>query len=143
MTGPAGVATLKAMSESSDPPLWAYILIIAVMLPIGYWGCPNNNRARDILQAEGYTEIKTTGGGHGWACGDDGSATGFTAQGPGGGRVDGVVCCGLVVKACTVRVEHATPRHRPMTPQEVRAFKAGERAASEHSKGAAQPAVAR
>jgi hypothetical protein len=118
------MATLAAMSTNSDPPLWVYLVLLAVVLPIGYWGCPNNSRARDILQAEGYTQIKTTGGGHGWSCGDDGSATGFTATGPGGGRVDGVVCCGLVVKACTVRVERAA-RHRPMTTEEVSAWKDG------------------
>jgi hypothetical protein len=116
------------MSNSSDAPAWVYILLLAIFLPLGYWGYPNKDRARDILQAEGYTEIKVKGGGHGWACGEDWSATGFTAQAPGGGRIEGVVCCGAVFKACTVRVEHAAkaPRHRPMTRDEVAALKASE-----------------
>ena len=95
------------MSDRSDAPAWVYILILIIAPSFGYWGCPNKSRTRDILQAEGYTEIKVKGGGHGFACGDDWSATGFTALAPGGSRIEGVVCCGLAFKACTVRVERA------------------------------------
>lgn len=45
-------------------------------------------------------------GGHGWfACGGDWSSTEFQALNASGDAVRGVVCCGLVFKACTVRTE--------------------------------------
>jgi hypothetical protein len=56
-----------------------------------------------MLDAEGYTDIRTSGY-SAFSCGSgDWTATGFTATSIGGRRVDGVVCCGML-KSCTVRV---------------------------------------
>lgn len=68
-------------------------------------GCPNPDQARDILEAEGYTDVVPDRGGFSLGCGKgDNSRTAFEATAPGGSRVQGVVCCGLVVKDCTVRL---------------------------------------
>jgi hypothetical protein len=82
------------------------VLLVAVFA----WklqGCPNGLQAVSILGAEGYTEVKIDKGGHGFSCGKDGSATGFAAKTVAGHPVKGVVCCGLVVKACTMRITEA------------------------------------
>ena len=70
-------------------------------------GCPDAKQAADILGAEGYTAIKLSKGGYGFSCGKDGSATGFAAMTAAGHPVKGVVCCGLMLKACTVRITEA------------------------------------
>lgn len=93
-----------------DDSFWAVIFyglffVVVLAVGIGPLSCPNATQARDVLEAEGYTNIKITGGSGTWACGGDASATGFTATGPTSRRVTGTVCCGLAFKACTVRVE--------------------------------------
>lgn len=106
------------MSYRSDSgPLWLYVPLFFALVLFGHWGCPNAPQAQRVLEAQGYTDITITGGNHGWSCGDDGSATGFTATGPTGGRLEGVVCCGIVVKACTVRIERAVGAPRQGKPQ--------------------------
>jgi len=65
--------------------------------------CTDSKTAHEVLDAEGYTNVKTTGY-DAFACSkDDMSATGFTATSVAGRRVEGVVCCGLL-KSCTVRI---------------------------------------
>ena len=88
---------------SAHHTLAAQIVLIFGCLALKTWGCPNKDRANEILEAEGYIDIKL-GGGHGWACGRDLSATGFRALALTGQRVHGAVCCGIVMKACTVRI---------------------------------------
>jgi len=74
-------------------------LITALVLT----ACTDSKTAREVLDAEGYTNVKTTGYDV-FACSkDDMSATGFTATSVTGRHVEGVVCCGLL-KSCTVRV---------------------------------------
>lgn len=69
------------------------------------WLSTNTNEQDSIrvLRASGYTNIKFTG--YQWfACSEsDWSQTGFTATGPTGIPSSGVVCCGLILKSCTVR----------------------------------------
>lgn len=68
-------------------------------------GCTNDDATVSTLQAEGYTQIRTTGWQFG--CGnDDDSCTGFEAIGPTGRHVIGVVGCGWgpLSKGCTVRI---------------------------------------
>lgn len=89
---------------------YGLFLVVAIAVGLGPMSCPNSTQARDVLEAEGYTAIETTGGAGTWACGGDGSATGFKATGPTGKRVTGTVCCGLAFKACTVRVEKVVGR---------------------------------
>lgn len=98
-------ATDPPPDDSVLLPTVVVLLFAALSIALTVWGFPQDDRARRILEAEGYQEIKVKGGGHGWSCGDDGSATGFEATPAGGRRVAGVVCCGLVSKACTIRVE--------------------------------------
>jgi uncharacterized lipoprotein YajG len=65
--------------------------------------CTDSKTTLEVLDAEGYTNVKTTGYSP-FACSkDDLSATGFTATSVTGRHVDGVVCCGLL-KSCTVRI---------------------------------------
>lgn len=80
-----------------------YILAFAlVTLSVG---CTNESNTINTLQDEGYTKIQTTGYAY-WGCGhDDLYSTGFTATGPTGRHVIGVVCCGYT-KGCTVRITH-------------------------------------
>lgn len=68
-------------------------------------GCVDEDRTRRVLESQGYRAISITGW-NPFACGqDDDVTTGFTAIGPGGKQVSGAVCCQLVFKACTVRIE--------------------------------------
>jgi len=65
--------------------------------------CTNESGARSALLKSGFTDIETLGYAP-FACGqDDGTSTRFRATNSQGIRVEGVVCCGLVVKNCTVR----------------------------------------
>ncbi len=65
--------------------------------------CTDESGARKALNAQGFSDIEITG----WdalSCGkDDTSSTGFRAKNVKGERVEGVVCCGLLFKNCTVR----------------------------------------
>ncbi|WP_225899780.1 hypothetical protein [Croceicoccus gelatinilyticus] len=62
------------------------------------------DRATEILVAQGYTEIQTTGYAY-FDCGaDDLFATAFEGTSPSGQRVEGAVCSGLL-KGNTVRLD--------------------------------------
>jgi hypothetical protein len=66
-------------------------------------GCVEPEASREALEAAGYSDIEITG----WKpfnCGEDDTfSTGFRAKNPRDKEVTGVVCCGLIVKACTIR----------------------------------------
>lgn len=65
--------------------------------------CTDSSSAQRTLKAHGFTDIETTGYSM-FSCGeDDFSKTGFRAKNAQGAAVEGTVCCGLVVKDCTVR----------------------------------------
>lgn len=75
-------------------------------LVLGASACTSPNTAREILEAEGYTNIEITGY-KPFACSDDDDLhTGFRARGVNGRLVEGTVCCGLFAKDCTTRVSH-------------------------------------
>lgn len=65
--------------------------------------CTDTTATVRTLESAGFTEVQTLG----WSplsCGkDDTSSTGFRAKNVKGQTVEGVVCCGLVFKNCTVR----------------------------------------
>ena len=65
--------------------------------------CSTSDRSSETLKKAGYSDIETTG----WApltcSNDDTYSTGFVATNPAGDKVDGVVCCGLLTKNCTIR----------------------------------------
>jgi hypothetical protein len=74
-------------------------LAIALLLT----ACTDSSGATRALKSQGFTDITITG----WSplsCGkDDTTSTGFRAKNARGDTVEGVVCCGLVFKNCTVR----------------------------------------
>lgn len=65
--------------------------------------CTSESKTESALKNAGYTDIEVGG----WAvaaCSDDDMySTKFRATAPNGSRGSGVVCCGLLTKACTVR----------------------------------------
>lgn len=65
--------------------------------------CTDEDATKTALRKAGFTDVAVTG----WkifSCGEDDTySTGFEAKNPNGDVVTGVVCCGLIVKACTIR----------------------------------------
>lgn len=103
-------------THEHDAPLWVYLAILALSLTCGYYGCPQPSEARKVLEAEGYENVKVNAsGGDGFACGDDGHATGFTAR-RGDHEIKGVVCSGWFFKGNTIRIISTTPTNAKPTP---------------------------
>lgn len=77
-----------------------YLVVLAFLC---LTGCSDESNSKRTLESSGYSDIRISG----WSpfsCGkDDTFSTGFTAKNPAGKYVDGVVCCGLMFKGCTVR----------------------------------------
>lgn len=72
-------------------------------------GCTKPSQARDVLEAQGYSDIEITGYDM-WGCSeDDDFHTGFRATGQDGNRVRGTVCSGWF-KGATVRVHRRVDR---------------------------------
>lgn len=79
-------------------------MILVLALAIGLTGCSSDNDARRALEGAGYTNIQTTGYSF-FGCGkEDSFRTGFTAVGPSGVAVSGVVCSGWF-KGATIRTD--------------------------------------
>jgi hypothetical protein len=78
-------------------------LKIAFALFLFLAACSDADTAHRALEAAGYTEIAISGYSF-WGCSeDDNFKTGFTAKGPNGALVKGVVCSGLF-KGATIRI---------------------------------------
>jgi len=81
------------------------ILIITMFIVVIFWAATNIDKsgAVKILYENGYKSIQITG--YKWfACAhDDWSHTGFTAINQQNNKINGVVCCGLFFKNCTIR----------------------------------------
>lgn len=81
--------------------------VFAIALVIGLAGCTDAQNAQRVLSNSGYSDIQITG--YRWfGCGkEDTVHTGFTAKGPNGAHVSGIVCqgWGWFSKAATVRFE--------------------------------------
>ena len=67
--------------------------------------CSDADGAERILRAQGYESIRITGYRFFGCSDDDPYHTGFEAVGPGGQKVSGVVCAGLMFKGGTVRLD--------------------------------------
>lgn len=98
------------MRHSSDIPFGVTLTFFSVFVLFKTWGCPNATQARQVLEADGFTDIAPDkSGGHGWSCDRDASATKFKAR-----RdmrvVEGVVCCGLVLTSCNIRITEGSAR---------------------------------
>jgi hypothetical protein len=81
------------------------ILNVISVLIFVVWVLPWTNEAgtQKALRYSGFSDVRTRGHSF-FTCMSDWSATEFEATNPAGlPRVTGTVCCGLVVKACTVR----------------------------------------
>ena len=77
------------------------ILIFLTFLALS--GCTSESHSRHTLESAGFTNIEFTGYKM-FSCGeDDRLRTGFRATNPRGRRVEGTVCCGLIIKDCTIR----------------------------------------
>lgn len=80
------------------------IKIAAACAVLALAGCSDEVMARRVLEDQGYSDIRTTGFSW-WGCGDDDAfKTGFTAKGPTGRPVSGVICSGWWAKGATVRL---------------------------------------
>lgn len=80
-------------------------ILITLAVVFAMVGCTDADNAVKVLQANGFTNIQTTGYSF-FSCGnDDSQATGFTAIGPTGIPVKGAVCSSIFVKNSTIRFE--------------------------------------
>lgn len=78
--------------------------IIIAILCIIIVSCTNADKAIEVLQKQGYTNIEITGYEFGACAEEDVFHTGFIATSPSGYVVSGVVCSGLM-KGSTIRFE--------------------------------------
>lgn len=83
--------------------VWITLVVLAVLVLVTSWGsCQvDNDRADTALHGEGLTD-PVLGSTLLFACEPGEASREFTALRD-GRRVNGVVCCGLFTKACTVR----------------------------------------
>lgn len=78
------------------------LLILAAVFLVS--ACTDEPRARNVLSAQGFTDIQIEGYAV-FGCGEDDTfATRFSAKAQNGRRVSGVVCSGLL-KGSTVRYD--------------------------------------
>lgn len=76
---------------------------LTALLALLLCSCSAPDRTETTLQKAGFTNIEVTGWSPFSCGGDDTFSTGFVADNVQGQRVEGVVCCGLIGKQCTVR----------------------------------------
>ena len=81
-----------------------HILIILLILTLLILtGCTSNNDTISTLEKAGYTNINV-GEWDAFGCSDDDFySTRFTATNSLNNTVEGTVCCGLMMKRCTIR----------------------------------------
>ena len=79
------------------------ILILAAV--VAFTGCTQPDHAARILEQQGYTDIKMQGYDFFNCSKDDTYHDKFTAKGPTGKPVSGVVCAGLFFKGSTIRLD--------------------------------------
>lgn len=77
------------------------MLIILCLLLIS--GCVSEKHTVRTLEKAGYTDIEITGLKLLRCSDDDFFMTGFKAKNTNGKIIEGVVCCGLLFKSCTIR----------------------------------------
>lgn len=78
--------------------------LLFIFFVLFFVSCTSPENAQRVLEQSGYTNIKITGFRF-FGCGqDDVFRTGFTAVGPSGKNIEGVVC-GDFIKASTIRVD--------------------------------------
>jgi hypothetical protein len=77
-----------------------------LLLAIALMGCtPSDETAQRVLEDAGYTAVRLEGFGW-WGCAkDDKTNMRFRAHGPTGRQVSGILCWGMFLKGCTVRLD--------------------------------------
>lgn len=66
---------------------------------------PSHETAQRVLEDAGYTHVKLDGYSL-WGCAkDDSTNMRFRAHGATGRQVSGILCCGMWLKGCTVRLD--------------------------------------
>lgn len=81
--------------------IFGVLFLLAGILQMMPW--TNEADTQKALRYSGFTDVRVKDHSF-FACMSDWSATEFEATNPAGlKRVTGTVCCGLMVKACTVR----------------------------------------
>jgi hypothetical protein len=99
------MGTVKDDADDMLAKIAAYLLVIGAMLFVGYEAtlsrAPECHR---VLDSYGYTDVELTGY-EVVGCGNEAIHEGFIATSSSGLRVRGTVCCGLVFKNCTVRLD--------------------------------------
>ena len=78
--------------------------IILLLASLVMAGCTQPEKATDVLGKAGYSNITITGYEVFGCSEDDNFHTGFTAIGPSGQPVNGVVCSGIM-KGSTIRID--------------------------------------
>lgn len=78
-----------------------YILI--ALLYLFFLGCTSKSDTIRTLTAAGYSDIQVKGWDVFGCSEDDFFATEFVATNPIGRETRGTVCCGLIMKSCTIR----------------------------------------
>lgn len=81
-----------------------YLVLVMSILSVSLMtACSNSNDAHKALEAQGFTNIETTGYSPLSCSEDDFYSTGFKATNPQGKRVTGTVCSGFMFKNSTIR----------------------------------------
>jgi len=80
------------------------MLVIAAIALLST-GCTQPDHALQVLESQGYTDIQIQG--YDWfnCSKDDTYHDKFTAKGPSGKTVSGVVCTGMFFKGSTIRLD--------------------------------------
>lgn len=98
------------MPRSDKRTIMSYLIVLAVIGLVymtGLVSCTDTSGAMRTLQSQGYTDIVITGYRY-FGCGDESVHTGFSAKGPTGVPISGVVCSGatnLFGKSHTIRLD--------------------------------------
>lgn len=102
------------LSRSIRSGLTAFFILLGTLVFFGglIWsqtsGCSGDpDHAKRLVEDAGYTKVEV-GGARGYRCGrDDNRSNTFSAIGPNGRYVEGVVCCSFMgcAKGCTLRFE--------------------------------------
>lgn len=77
------------------------VVLVTMLLSIG---CTNPQGATDVLEIQGFKNVRITGYNLFDCAKDDFYHTGFEATAPDGRTVYGTVCEGLIFKSSTVRI---------------------------------------
>ena len=94
-----GTHEKKSISLTTPGVVFVAVLLIVLLLVAG---CTAPDDAKATLEAQGYTDVETTGYDF-WACSeDDHWQTGFKAASPAGEEIEGTVCSGWM-KGTTIR----------------------------------------